>query len=92
MDFQKLFAELGRGFGIVQAMHTVTRQIEAIRRRVAEGMLTEDQSLQEEEEWLQRLNEFYLDPRWQEIDKAKRENRIDDAQRLAKELRSEYGL
>ena len=92
MDFQKLFADLGRGFGIVQAMHTVTRQIEAIRRRVAEGLLSEDESLREEEIWLKKLNQFYLDPRWQEIDTAKREKRLDDAQKLAQSLRSEYGL
>ena len=92
MDFQKLFAGLGRGFGIVQAMHTVTRQIEAIRRRVAEGLLSEDDSLREEELWLQRLNRFYLDPRWQEIDAAKQENRLEEAKDLAHRLRSEYGL
>lgn len=92
MNFGDLFGRLGRGFGLVQALQNVSNHITSLRSKVVAGEVSAEESAREEEALLRRLNEFYTDARWKDIEAHKQHGEDAMAKEMARSIRDDYGL
>ena len=92
MDFAQLFSKLGRGFGIVKAMQTVTSRINELRIQVTDGLIPVAEEIELERRQMKRLTDFMNDDRWSEVMDLKDRGRMEEARERAQSLRRDYDL
>ena len=92
MDFANLFARLGRGFGLVKALQTVTSRINDLRIQVTDGLIASTEEINRERDLMNQLHNFMHDDRWKDVVSLKESGRVEEAREKARALRKDYDL
>lgn len=92
MQLNRLFAQLGQGFGIFKAMHYATEAISQARAAMSGGILSLAEDQLREQEILNNLVNYSNDPDWDEVIRLKESGQIEQAQERAAEIRRKHHL
>jgi hypothetical protein len=92
MRLNELYKELGRGFGIFQALKAFTLKVDTLRHSLENGRLSREEAMLKELEYFTELESYANNPKWQDVLKNKKDGEEAVARSVAKDIMDEHRL